>query len=247
MSFKDRNSVRKERTPPEGTDADAGFTETLDDDGLPEATFAPTVYKGNEQIYAGMECELLEEACCIGILDDYEYWTGKDESETTGKVLYVDDGETKLQHLFFDGNIRGSSTYSVDIRDAVSEKPVPFEEANDVYFHRVNPVQAIVDPEYYIKALQHCEAKHLERIVAQKCAKSDKVETATKFSREELLQLPPKEYLYETVMPGLLPALELCQRDRPADPISFIAFHLLRHPFTYQKSILEPQKPMAAA
>lgn len=243
LSFKDRNSVMK-ADPAEGGAGTEGGDPTAtagDDEGLPEATFAPTAYKGNAQIYAGLECELLEEVSCVGIIDDYEYWSGKEESETAGKVLYVDDGETTLQHIFFDGNIRSGNTYSVDIRDAVTEKPKTFQEAQDVYFHRVNTAQAIMDPEYYIKALQLCEATRLEQIKAQKCAKSPNVESAKRLTQEELRQLPAKDYLYETVMPGLLPALELCQRDRPKDPIQFIAFYLLRHPFTYTKSVGELQ------
>lgn len=243
LTFKDRNSIRKEEKP-EGEENNT-FGDSVDD-GLPEQTFAPTVYKGNAPIYAGMLCEILEETSCVGILDDHEYWKEtKDEAPDAGKIVYVDDGETKVQHLFFDGNIRSSHTYSVDIRDAVTEKPVPHEEAKDVYFHQVDLVQAITDPEYYIKALQQCEAKHLERIVAQKREKAPWIETSDTLSRDELLKLDPKEYLYQTVMPGLVPALELCQRDRPADPISFIAFQLLRHPFTYQKSLKEEVPPPA--
>merc|ERR1719487_3185817 len=113
LSFKDRNSVKKEERPEGAAEEGDGLGDTSIDDGLPEATFAPTNYKGNAQIYAGILHEILEESSCVGIVDDYEYWTGKDESDSAGKVVYVDDGETKLQHIFFDGSIKGRSTYSV--------------------------------------------------------------------------------------------------------------------------------------
>lgn len=222
LTFSDRNSVP-----------------APDDGGPPTAPFTPTVYKGGGQIYAGLLKEVLEETNCVGVLDDHEYWTENDESSSCGKVLYVEDQETKVQHIFFDGNIHAENTHCVDVRDASSEKPFPYEDVEDVHFHRVNTVQAIVDPEYYIKALQKCEAKHLERITGRKRAEVEKEETGTRLSREELLKLPAKEYLYKTVMPGLLPALELCQRDRPEDPIGFLAFQLLRHPFTYKKELVD--------
>jgi protein dpy-30 len=54
---------------------------------------------------------------------------------------------------------------------------------------------------------------------------------------EVLKTLPPKDYLYRTIIPALVPALEACQRDRPADPIEFIAFYMLRHPKQYSKAL----------
>lgn len=247
LSFQERNCSPPAPPPAEKTEEEAEQSEEPAEPAEPPApAFEPTAYVGHAQIYAGLQTEILEETSCVGILDDAEHWKTQNFSETAGKVVYVDSGETKVQHVFFDGNILGTSTNSVDIRDAVSREPVPFEEAKEVYFHRVNPVQAIVDPEYYIKALQNCEAKHLEAIVAQKKASSaKKVDPRGKLSREELLKLPHKEYLYHTVMSSLLPALELAQRDRPADPINFIAFYMLRHPRSYQKNLVD--EPAAKA
>merc|ERR1712136_327807 len=122
-----------------------------------------------------------------------------------GKPLLVDwaggFAETKVQHIFFDGHIRLDDAHCVDVRDVVSGEPIPFEVADKVFLHRTNFFHAVVDPDYYIKALQ------------------------------------PKEYLYRTVIPALLPALEQCQRIRPPDPIEFIAFYMLRHPQGYNKTI----------
>lgn len=255
LHFEARNSVvvkKEEAVAPagEGEDGEApaegeGATEE-EEGGSAEAAeaeaaeaFAPTRYTGNAAIYQGMLKEILEETSCVGILHDHAYWTANEESELAGKVLYVDPEETRVQHIFFDGNIQAENTYSVDVRDATSGNPIPYAEAKDVYFHRVNPVQATVEMNYFIEALQRCEQEHTERIKKKKRAKAEGKDEGKVFSRDELLELPAKEYLYKTVMPGLLPALELCSRDRPEDPINFIAFQLLRHPFSYKKDLID--------
>merc|ERR1711924_428211 len=102
-----------------------------------------------------------------------------------------------------------------------------YEDAKDIYLHRVNLWSAITDEQYFVKQVAASELKMSMRIVARKKAKQQSEE---EMGPAELLALlkdkekvPPKEYLYRTVIPALLPALEVCQRDRPEDPISFIA------------------------
>ncbi|KFG51855.1 Dpy-30 motif protein [Toxoplasma gondii p89] len=46
---------------------------------------------------------------------------------------------------------------------------------------------------------------------------------------DEIKALPTRDYLKATVIPVLLPAIESVTRDRPDDPVSWIAFYLLRH------------------
>lgn len=48
-------------------------------------------------------------------------------------------------------------------------------------------------------------------------------------SREKLLNLPVRSYLDETVVPVMMQALAAVARDRPDDPVDFVAHYLLKH------------------
>ncbi|CAO1348969.1 unnamed protein product [Diamesa hyperborea] len=46
---------------------------------------------------------------------------------------------------------------------------------------------------------------------------------------QHLNSLPTRQYLDQTVNPILLPALKALAKERPADPIAFLAAQLLKH------------------
>jgi len=54
-----------------------------------------------------------------------------------------------------------------------------------------------------------------------------------KKSRVEVQSLPTRQYLDQTVVPILLQALSSLAKERPADPISFLAGYLLRNKSQY--------------
>jgi len=201
--------------------------------------FQPTKYSfpPMHEAYAGLMHHILDGANTAAIVDDFKYWQVKERDTLASKLLIVDDAggmaETKVQHVFFDGYIRGGGdAYAVDVREAVTGEPVPYAQAEGVFFHRVNLFEAVTDTDYFVKALEGCERKMSERILA-----SRRVAEEGAPSEPQATELAPKEYLYRNVIPALLPALEACQRDRPADPIEFIAFYMLRHPKQYSKSL----------
>merc|ERR1719498_585209 len=214
----------------------------IGDDGLPiPVAFEPTVYEfpPYHKAHEGLMHHILEQANTCAIVDDHEYWKEQDCKATSGKLLLVNYGgglaETKVQHIFFDGHIQKDNAYCVDVRDVVNGEPLPFAEADDVYMHRVDFYQACLDGEYFMKALKTCETKMSQKILESRRVAEEKAAQGEK--PETLKSLPPKEYLYRTVIPALLPALEACQRDRPADPIEFIAFYMLRHTQQYSKTL----------
>ncbi|CDI75399.1 Dpy-30 motif containing protein, putative [Eimeria praecox] len=55
-------------------------------------------------------------------------------------------------------------------------------------------------------------------------------------SKHTLVLLPDVAYLMETVVPVLYPALEAVLRDRPEDPLAYLAFYLLRHSTGYSRT-----------
>lgn len=56
--------------------------------------------------------------------------------------------------MFFDDNIERGRAHIVDVRDASSYCPVPFEVSQGRYLRRVDPYQAILDRDYYVKEIQ---------------------------------------------------------------------------------------------
>lgn len=53
--------------------------------------------------------------------------------------------------------------------------------------------------------------------------------TVSTTNREKLLALPTRSYLDETVVPVMMQALAAVARDRPEDPIDYVAHFLLKH------------------
>lgn len=56
--------------------------------------------------------------------------------------------------VFFDDNIERHRAHIVDVRDAATFTPVPFEMSQGRYLRRVDPYQAILDRDYYVKEVQ---------------------------------------------------------------------------------------------
>lgn len=48
-------------------------------------------------------------------------------------------------------------------------------------------------------------------------------------NRDRLNQLPVRTYLDETVVPIMMQALSACARERPEDPVDFVANFLLKN------------------
>jgi hypothetical protein len=253
LEFIQRNAEKKKQEEAgekkDAAEADAAAEADVGEDLLEGGpTFTPTVYEFDgvdhppfHKAYAGLSHEILEEVCTSAIQDDYEYWVGKGRTAKAGKLLLVDDAETKVQHIFFDGHVQGNDAHCVDVRNVVNGEQIPLEEAKDIYCHRVNLWSAITDEQYFVKQVAASELKMSQRIVARKKAKQTLEEAMGPAELLALLKdkdkVPPKEYLYRTVIPALLPALEVAQRDRPEDPISYIAFYMLRHQKQYTKTI----------
>lgn len=203
----------------------------------------PTVYSfpPYHEVYAGLMNHILEANNTAAIVDDLAYWEAKDRQAEGGKLLLVDYAggfaETKVQHIFFDGNIQRGDAFCVDVRDVVSGEPISFKEVDGVFLHRVDLFQAVTDIEYFTKAVDACDIKMSQRILESRRSAASLAAAEEAREVEAAAVLPPKEYLYRNVIPALLPALEACQRDRPADPLEYIAFYMLRHSKQYSKTL----------
>ncbi|XP_014478498.1 PREDICTED: protein dpy-30 homolog [Dinoponera quadriceps] len=75
------------------------------------------------------------------------------------------------------------------------------------------------------------EATH--KVGMDKDADISGIPPAPKKPRVEVQSLPTRQYLDQTVVPILLQALSCLAKERPADPISFLAGYLLRNKSQY--------------
>ncbi|CAE7186195.1 unnamed protein product [Symbiodinium pilosum] len=234
LRFRDRPAVETPAEPvPEASEPQAD---------VPEAAFRPTEYTfpPYHEAYAGLMHQIFETANTAAIVDDLAFWETHERASTAGKMLLVDRAETKVQHIFFDGNVEKEDAYCVDVRNAVNGETISLDRASNVYLHRVDFFQAVTDVEYFLKATEACELAMSKMIVEDRHAEGvvrSLSEEEQKKAAAAAAAMTPKEWLYRNIIPALLPALEACQRDRPEDPIEFIAFYMLRHSKQYSKSL----------
>lgn len=224
LSFEARNAT-KQPPPPAEDDLDP---DVVYEPPPPE----PTLYEGFHQIYSGLVKEIaLETAmCCI------EDKVQKDMPPDP-LLLLVDPGDTSVHQIYA---YPGTKPLHVQLRDVVDGKPLPIAQCPEMFI-RVDPYRAITEIEYFLKEVAQCEALRTRRILEDKLAPVK----AADLSAEELKKLPPKEYLYRTVLPALLPGLQVITRDRPPDPVLWLGLYLLRHPKQYSK-VLSAGTPQPA-
>lgn len=104
----------------------------------------------------------------LGLQDCYPWWAAQGESDDSGKLTAADmsllgwrtrkDGDVsgKFHHIFFDDNIERDRAHIVDCRDRATGEPVAFDVALDKFIVKSEPLHAITDREYFIKALHKC-------------------------------------------------------------------------------------------
>ena len=88
----------------------------------------------------------------------------------------------------------------------------------------------IKDAEYFMKMIDICEKsrnEEMERI--EKGIPEEQNEVAKKSDWELLEESSDSDYLRKTILPLLMPALQLVDIERPVDPISFIALYCLKN------------------
>lgn len=118
----------------------------------------------------------------IAIRDDYQWWDKNDESDTSGKLFFVNSEEVETIHhaiktnqklplkkkehqertidLFFDDNIERHRAHIVDVRDSSTFNPVPFALTSSTVLHKVEPYLSITDPEYFIKIVRDALSRY---------------------------------------------------------------------------------------
>ncbi|EGR28967.1 hypothetical protein IMG5_165630 [Ichthyophthirius multifiliis] len=194
-------------------------------------------YKGSHQIYTITQ-ELLKESCAIAIIDDWYNWNKNGEKYNFSKTLFIDQTDYLTQHIFFDDNITEDDQCIVDTIDAVKGTRIPIKKSINKYLVRVNMLDVLKDPDFFLKSIELCEkqrAEEIERIEKQipfpivSFEDSQHEQQYKKSEFEQMQELDDTNYLRRAIVPLLLPALKLCDQERPEDPISLIALYCLKN------------------
>lgn len=119
---------------------------------------------GAENIYKGIVSHIFDNNMRSMIIqDDFSYWHSLGESDCSGKLLLIDnncekDVPTTVQ-IFFDDNIERDRAHIVDARRLPSLNSINFEEANNIYYARVSPMDVIQDSNYFIQMFDNMVAR----------------------------------------------------------------------------------------
>lgn len=104
-----------------------------------------------------------------------------------------------------------------------------------------------MEPDYFIKAIEHAEAKRTEEIEKVESGALDAEEEVRRQENqfeewEKLQRLPNDEYLMKTILPVLYQGMKVVDLERPEAPLEYLALYLLKH----QDQVKLPPKPQKA-
>ena len=92
-----------------------------------------------------------------------------------------------------------------------------------------------MEPDYFIKAIEHAEHKRSEEIERIESGVLDSADEEarrqeTQFEEWEKLQKTPNdEYLMKTILPVLYQGMKVVDLERPEAPLEYLALYLLKH------------------
>jgi len=201
------------------------------------------IIKDPVEIYVEL-METLKKRSSIAIQHDYNAWKNAEFDQRAGKLLLVDQADYATHHIFFDDNVEDSDECIVDVRDVVTGERIPYRKFIDKYVIRVDPVRAVLEPDYFVKMIEiaeHNREEEIERI--ELGLESEDEQKDQKMSPEEewkhLQNMPNEEYLMRTVLPVLYQGMKVVDLERPNAPLEYLSLYLLKH----QDQIKLPPKP----
>jgi len=94
---------------------------------------------------------VLQKSSSMAIQDDYENWAENDFHCEVGKPLFIDQGDYRTHHIFFDDNANEGEDCIVDVRDVITKKIIPYHQFINRYVIKAEPSRAILEVDYFIK------------------------------------------------------------------------------------------------
>ena len=96
-------------------------------------------------------------AALLALRDHYPYWKARQERSRAGKLFLVDTADTASTiQVFFDDNVGHGAAHIVDARHARTGAPLPFSDVAGTHLIRVEPLNAVLDPHYFVRAVHEC-------------------------------------------------------------------------------------------
>lgn len=100
--------------------------------------------------------DVLKTEGTAAIKDDWAWWQFHDEESHGGKLMPL-LGDRDIQQIFFDDNVEVDDPRIVDVRYP-DGSPVPKDKALNKFCLKVNPVEALLNNDYFMEKLQRATA-----------------------------------------------------------------------------------------
>ncbi|KAK9905768.1 hypothetical protein WJX75_005992 [Coccomyxa subellipsoidea] len=88
--------------------------------------------------------------------DYYPFWKSRNERSRAGKLLLLDPADQDVIQIFFDDNIGHGAAHIVDVRNAATGEGLAFQDVVGRHIVKVEPLNAILDPQYFVRAVHGC-------------------------------------------------------------------------------------------
>lgn len=187
-----------------------------------QGSISPSI--GYRDIYLTF-MEKISQNSSFCILDDYSYFMNNGKKH--GKLFLIDPYDMNTLQIFFDVEL-DKYPEKIDVVDIVTHKLLSKEYYLDKFVVNVDPYQAIVDINYFLKKIEECIHNRKAELIKMQGKEMPIIpkDQLLNFNKE-MNNLPGDIYLEMTVLPLLQNALNICDMIRPPDPISFIANFML--------------------
>lgn len=156
---------RKDRSDPSSPILLRRCEEQIGSSGFGKDLTTPEELKYTEEIVETSIPDFLTAGPATCVRDDYFYWKGNNYRPETGKPVWLTLDEENVQHIFFDDNIHNDpddSIVGIRVRQSASDSfgRLPGEATRrleGVFLVKAQPVDAILDPDYFLRNIQRCE------------------------------------------------------------------------------------------
>ncbi|CAG9310386.1 unnamed protein product [Blepharisma stoltei] len=117
---------------------------------------------GNSSNSYNMLFNKINESSSFAFIDDYSYWKQNQKDPKCGKLFLIDETITSVHQIFFDDKIGNDSESILDVRNIENRESLPFEKVINKFIFRCDPYKAIIDPDYFFKAVAECELNRID-------------------------------------------------------------------------------------
>jgi len=127
----------------------------------------------------------------MAVQEDYQCWKENAYSSEHAKLFLIDQEQDNVQNIFFDDNADEDDDCIVDARDVFTSEVITYGKMINKYVVKVDPLKAILEPDYFVKLIDVCEVARDQELGYKK--EEEKSQVQLKTVRSDL-----KSPLYQT-------------------------------------------------